>query len=128
MWLLRVWLLQGNTDESELTALGRVQAVRAATALADIQFDSCFSSPHTRARQTTEIVWQQFQQSAAVQDPIYLPSLSEVDLGWFQGLRNGMTCSHCTLTACRRTQLDEHTLLAFLQHVLQFACVRRCAI
>jgi broad specificity phosphatase PhoE len=95
-----VWHLQGNTNESELTALGRVQAVRARTALADMHFDSCFSSPHTRARQTTEIVWQQFQQSADVQEPIYLPSLSEVDLGWFQGLRNGTTCSHCTVLHC----------------------------
>ena len=81
--------LQGNTDESELTALGRAQAVRAGVALSDISFDSCFSSPHTRARQTTDIVWQQWRDSAAVAEPIYLPSLAEVDLGWFQGLRNG---------------------------------------
>jgi broad specificity phosphatase PhoE len=84
-------MLQGNTDESELTALGRAQAVRARTALSEIQFDSCFSSPHTRARQTTEIVWQQWQEAAPLQEPIYLPSLAEVDLGWFQGLKNGET-------------------------------------
>jgi hypothetical protein len=65
--------------------------VRARIALSDIQFDSCFSSPHTRARQTTEIVWQQWQQqdSVVAREPIYLPSLAEVDLGWFQGLKNG---------------------------------------
>lgn len=65
--------------------------MRARIALSDIQFDSCFSSPHTRARQTTEIVWQQWQQQDFVvaREPIYLPSLAEVDLGWFQGLKNG---------------------------------------
>lgn len=63
--------------------------MRAQAALSDIPFDSCFSSPHTRAQQTTEIVWPQWQGTAEVQDPIYLPSLAEVDLGWFQGLRNG---------------------------------------
>lgn len=87
---------QGNTDESELTALGRAQALRARAALSDIPFDSCFSSPHTRARQSTEIVWpllwqqqQEEEEGTDAEGPIYLPSLAEVDLGWFQGLRNG---------------------------------------
>jgi hypothetical protein len=41
-----------------------------------------------------------------VQQPQYLPSLSEVDLGWFQGKRNGeqqhMSSSRCTCSIrCR---------------------------
>ncbi|KAI8464437.1 MAG: histidine phosphatase superfamily [Monoraphidium minutum] len=71
--------IQGNTDESELTAAGREQALLARAALSDIAFDSCFSSPHTRARQTAELVWDR---------PHYLDSLRECDLGWFQGMRN----------------------------------------
>jgi hypothetical protein len=41
---------------------------------------SCFSSPHTRARQTAELVWPS--------GPVFLDSLREADLGWFQGKRN----------------------------------------
>ncbi|KAF8055096.1 2-carboxy-D-arabinitol-1-phosphatase [Scenedesmus sp. PABB004] len=79
--------IQGNTDESELTPLGREQAAKARAALDGLYFDSCFSSPHTRARQTAEIVWAPWQAGGAAA-PHYLPHLSEVDLGWFQGLRN----------------------------------------
>jgi hypothetical protein len=32
---------------------------------------------------------QPWAEQAPVQQPQYLPSLSEVDLGWFQGKRNG---------------------------------------
>lgn len=81
--------------------------MRARAALSDIPFDSCFSSPHTRARQSTEIVWplwQQQQEGTVAEGPIYLPSLAEVDLGWFQGLRNGEEQQQqqlCVLLCCR---------------------------
>jgi serine/threonine-protein phosphatase PGAM5 len=80
--------IQGNTNESELTEIGRLQAVKARDALQGLQFDSCFSSPHTRARQTAEVVWQPWQDQQPELVPQYLHHLSEVDLGWFQGLRN----------------------------------------
>ncbi|KIZ00503.1 hypothetical protein MNEG_7462 [Monoraphidium neglectum] len=40
---------------------------------------NCFSSPHTRARQTAELV---------CDSPVFMDSLRECDLGWFQGMRN----------------------------------------
>jgi len=67
--------IQGNTDASELTPAGRLQALRARDALSSIAFDACFSSPHTRARQTAELV-------CAGRRPVYLDSLRECDLGW----------------------------------------------
>jgi hypothetical protein len=35
------------------------------------------------------LLLQPWADQAPVQQPQYLPSLSEVDLGWFQGKRNG---------------------------------------
>ncbi|GBF93261.1 hypothetical protein Rsub_05993 [Raphidocelis subcapitata] len=78
--------IQGNTDESELTAAGRAQALRAREALCEIGFDGCYCSPHTRARQTAELVWPQGAQ--------VLESLSECDLGWFQGKTNDELALH----------------------------------
>uniref|UniRef100_A0A383WBQ0 Uncharacterized protein n=1 Tax=Tetradesmus obliquus TaxID=3088 RepID=A0A383WBQ0_TETOB len=102
--------IQGNTNESELTETGRAQAVLAREALQHVEFVSCFSSPHTRARQTTEIVWQPWAGQAPVQQPQYLPSLSEVDLGWFQGKRNAQRARRIDLSClccCCRVWRDE---------------------
>ena len=48
---------------------------------------SCFASPHKRARQTAEIVWEERGQQLG--PPLYLDTLREANLGWFQGLKNG---------------------------------------
>lgn len=75
--------IQGNSDISELTPRGAEQARLVRSALRDIQFDSCFASPHRRARQSTEIIW------AGREAPmLFADTLQETDLGWFQGLRN----------------------------------------
>jgi broad specificity phosphatase PhoE len=65
--------VQGDTDISELTAVGVAQARAARAALSDIAFGACYSSPHTRARQTAAIV---------ADEPVFLDSLREADLGW----------------------------------------------
>jgi len=78
--------IQGNTDESELTETGRIQAFKARDALEGMHFDSCFASPHKRARQTAEILWEERGQQLGA--PLYLDTLREANLGWFQGLKN----------------------------------------
>lgn len=75
--------IQGATDESQLTAKGRSQAIRVRESIAGINFDSCFASPHTRARQTVDIIW-----TGRTAPLCYLDNLREADLGWFQGKTN----------------------------------------
>jgi hypothetical protein len=160
--------IQGNTNESELTALGMAQAVRAREALHDIPFDrcvgtrhvsclvvscsscrtvtcsdqwphsshhtashahlavyvcSCFSSPHTRARQTADIVWQPWRGVAPEPEPHFLHSLSEVDLGWFQGLRNGA----CDVGVCLRSCTAAWTLRTLRCTAVRCAATHVCA-
>lgn len=64
---------------------------------------SCFASPHKRARQTAEVLWE------GQQGPLtYLDGLREANLGWFQGLRNGgwqgklwwQECVYASLCPC----------------------------
>lgn len=75
--------IQGNTDESELTSQGAVQAVMVREALVHMHFDRCYASPHRRARQTAEIICNRPSVPLT-----YLDSLREADLGWFQGKTN----------------------------------------
>mmetsp|Transcript_13781 Transcript_13781/g.50172 ORF Transcript_13781/g.50172 Transcript_13781/m.50172 type:complete len:325 (+) Transcript_13781:91-1065(+) len=75
--------VQGNSDHSVLTYLGRVQARRCRQALEDINFDACFSSPITRARVTAEMLWE--GRSGEI---IYNDYLKEANLYELQGLLN----------------------------------------
>ncbi|CAA0817920.1 Probable 2-carboxy-D-arabinitol-1-phosphatase [Striga hermonthica] len=75
--------VQGSSDLSVLTEAGVAQAERCRTALSDMHFDQCFSSPISRAKSTAEILWQGREQPL-----VYLDSLKEAHLYFLEGLRN----------------------------------------
>ncbi|GMH37851.1 hypothetical protein BSKO_05735 [Bryopsis sp. KO-2023] len=84
---LSVWnqegIIQGNSNESELTMFGETQALRCRAAIQRIPFDSCFVSPLKRAYRTGEIIWN------GREGPIVpLDQLSEAYLGRLQGMKN----------------------------------------
>ncbi|CAD7699586.1 unnamed protein product [Ostreobium quekettii] len=75
--------IQGASDEPELTLFGETQALRCRNAISRIPFDSCFSSPLKRARQSADIMWK------GQEGPLIpLPELREAHLGYLQGMRN----------------------------------------
>ncbi|KAH6790588.1 hypothetical protein C2S51_005594 [Perilla frutescens var. frutescens] len=75
--------VQGSSDLSVLTEEGIAQAERCRTALTEMHFDQCFSSPISRAKSTAEILWQGREQPL-----VYLDSLKEAHLYFLEGLRN----------------------------------------
>lgn len=75
--------VQGDTDESVLTADGIAQAKRCKNALKNVQFDVCFSSPISRARTTAEILWGEREEPI-----VYVEELKEMHLPKIQGLLN----------------------------------------
>ncbi|XP_059670926.1 probable 2-carboxy-D-arabinitol-1-phosphatase [Cornus florida] len=75
--------IQGSSNLSILTDIGVRQAERCRDALADINFDQCFSSPISRAKSTAEVMWQ------GRETPIvFLDSLKEANLLFLQGMKN----------------------------------------
>eukprot|EP00891_Asterochloris_glomerata_P008943 jgi/Astpho2/8943/Aster-x1553 len=75
--------IQGRTNESELTDLGKLQALQCQAALSNMHFDSCFTSPLDRARETAELMWQ------GREGPVEsIESLGEASLGWLEGMTN----------------------------------------
>jgi len=75
--------IQGDTDESTLTAAGEEQSQMVRDSLVEIPFDSCFSSPITRARTSADIMWE-----GREGELIYLDNLREANLSVLQGMRN----------------------------------------
>lgn len=73
--------IQGSSNVSRLTLKGATQAEAARDRLAGDHFDVLYSSPLQRSAQTAEIIW-----TGRQGEPIFLPSLREVDLYSFQGI------------------------------------------
>ncbi|KAI3456264.1 hypothetical protein Pfo_012927 [Paulownia fortunei] len=78
--------VQGSSDLSVLTEAGATQAERCRTALTEMHFDQCFSSPISRAKSTAEILWEGREQPL-----VYLDSLKEAHLYFLEGMRNGLS-------------------------------------
>ncbi|QCD76755.1 probable 2-carboxy-D-arabinitol-1-phosphatase [Vigna unguiculata] len=75
--------IQGSSDLSVLTEVGKEQAERCKKALENIYFDQCFASPISRAKQTAEIVWRGREKPL-----VYLDSLREIPLYHLEGMTN----------------------------------------
>ncbi|KAL4422653.1 hypothetical protein ABPG75_008850 [Micractinium tetrahymenae] len=73
--------IQGSSNFSVLTEMGRSQAHAAQALLASWEFECLFVSPLKRAVETSEIVWGRRRAPR-----LTLPSLREIDLYTFQGL------------------------------------------
>lgn len=74
-------LYQGNSDHSNLTAIGRQQAQETAEFLRNIKIDAIYCSPLERAQETAKIV------SEALSKNYYIaPELAETALPAWQGL------------------------------------------
>jgi probable phosphoglycerate mutase len=71
--------IQGDTD-IPLNQKGRMQAEKAARALAPIQFDAVYCSPLSRTRETAEIICK-----SRVRQPEIIEDLREMNFGWFEG-------------------------------------------
>ncbi|KAK9869095.1 hypothetical protein WJX84_011988 [Apatococcus fuscideae] len=98
--------IQGSSNESELTDFGKEQAERVRDALTRMPFDSCFTSPLTRARQTAEIVWSGRQGKL-----IELESLAEAYLGFLQGMENKVAAKeHAEAYRCWRSTPAQFTV------------------
>jgi broad specificity phosphatase PhoE len=82
-------IIQGSSDESELTGKGKEQAKSAAALLQRLGWDQdvteTWASPLKRARQTAEIVHQCLNRRTDLIH--YLYSLREIDLYSFQGMK-----------------------------------------
>ncbi|GMH38031.1 hypothetical protein BSKO_05915 [Bryopsis sp. KO-2023] len=76
--------IQGCSDLSVLTELGKAQAQTTQELLADENFDMLINSPLQRASETAEIVWNNREGPRKV-----MPVLREIDLFSFQGLMKG---------------------------------------
>ncbi|KAJ4836127.1 hypothetical protein Tsubulata_036723, partial [Turnera subulata] len=89
--------VQGSSNLSVLTETGIMQAERCKKALANIEFDRCFSSPISRAKSTAEVIWEGRENPL-----VFLDSLKEGHLYFLEGMRNGLspfTKSHQHLEA-----------------------------
>ncbi|KAL7213072.1 hypothetical protein ACSBR2_015723 [Camellia fascicularis] len=75
--------VQGSSDLSILTETGVQQAERCKKALANINFDQCFSSPISRAKSTAEVLWQGREEPL-----VFLDSLKEAHLFFLEGMKN----------------------------------------
>lgn len=75
--------IQGDSDESKLTKKGEEQAGRVRSALVNLHFDSCFSSPIQRANKFAKIIWRDRTTPIIKSD-----LLREANLGYMQGMTN----------------------------------------
>ncbi|XP_010527679.1 PREDICTED: probable 2-carboxy-D-arabinitol-1-phosphatase isoform X2 [Tarenaya hassleriana] len=82
--------IQGSSNKSVLTEIGKAQARRCREALEDIHFDRCFSSPISRAKTTAELMWEGREEPL-----VFLDSLMEAHVFFLEGMRNEMGGSGC---------------------------------
>ncbi|KAF7803459.1 putative 2-carboxy-D-arabinitol-1-phosphatase [Senna tora] len=75
--------IQGSSDLSILTEIGEKQAELCKKALQNMNFDQCFASPISRAKQTAEIIWKGKEKPL-----IFLDSLKEISLYHLEGVTN----------------------------------------
>ena len=76
-------LIQGRSDESDLTHTGYEQALKSGEALSGINFDKIYSSPLVRASETAKTIKKSFSKEHKI---IYDKNLLEVDLSYWSGL------------------------------------------
>lgn len=75
--------VQGSSDLSVLTDIGVEQAEKCRSALSNICFDRCFSSPISRAKSTAELIWCDRKEPL-----VFLDSLKEAHLFFMEGMKN----------------------------------------
>lgn len=75
--------VQGSSDESVLSELGEMQALRCRQALRETHFDFCYASPISRAKLSAEIIWEGRKEPLLFRD-----SLKEANLHFLQGMLN----------------------------------------
>ncbi|KAG1334995.1 Phosphoserine phosphatase 1 [Cocos nucifera] len=75
--------VQGSSNLSILTDTGARQAEKCRNALADVNFDACFSSPISRAKSTAELIWHGREQPL-----VFVDSLKEAHLFFLEGMTN----------------------------------------
>lgn len=75
--------VQGSSNLSLLTEVGARQAEKCRSALTNISFDICFSSPISRAKSTAELIWHGREEPL-----IFLDSLKEAHLFFLEGMTN----------------------------------------
>lgn len=75
--------VQGSSDESILSEVGRMQALRVRDSLAMLKFDKCFASPITRAKTSAELIWEGREEPL-----VYLDTLREANLLFLEGMLN----------------------------------------
>ncbi|XP_042461978.1 probable 2-carboxy-D-arabinitol-1-phosphatase isoform X2 [Zingiber officinale] len=75
--------VQGSSNLSILTEVGARQAEKCRSALTNISFDICFSSPISRAKSTAELIWHGREKPL-----IFLDSLKEAHLFFLEGMTN----------------------------------------
>ncbi|PQM34134.1 hypothetical protein Pyn_12833 [Prunus yedoensis var. nudiflora] len=75
--------VQGSSNQSVLTETGVMQAERCRKAIANMDFDQCYSSPISRAKSTAEIIWQGREEPL-----VFLDSLKEAHLFFLEGMKN----------------------------------------
>ncbi|NJK49278.1 histidine phosphatase family protein [Candidatus Gracilibacteria bacterium] len=78
-------LYQGSSDRSNLTELGRQQAILTGTFLKNIKFDAIYSSPLKRAQETAIEVLKKIDPTVVPQTVDTVPQLKETDLPAWQG-------------------------------------------
>ncbi len=72
-------IIQGSTG-GHLSARGQAEAQKTARELSKIKFDTVYSSPLGRARETAEIVC-----AATGNQPVIVDELREMNCGWLEG-------------------------------------------
>ncbi|KAG0558299.1 hypothetical protein KC19_10G017300 [Ceratodon purpureus] len=75
--------VQGSSDKSILSEVGRMQALRVRESLSTMKFDKCFASPITRAKTSAELIWEGREEPL-----VYLDTLREANLLFLEGMLN----------------------------------------
>lgn len=75
--------IQGSSDQSILSEIGRMQAVKCRESLSELKFDTCFASPITRAKTSAELIWEGREEPL-----VFLDTLREANLNFLEGMLN----------------------------------------
>ncbi|XP_024390930.1 probable 2-carboxy-D-arabinitol-1-phosphatase isoform X2 [Physcomitrium patens] len=75
--------VQGSSDKSVLSDVGKLQAIRVRDSLSQLDFDRCFASPITRAKTSAELIWEGREKPL-----VYLDTLREANLHFLEGMLN----------------------------------------